>query len=227
MGPMAAAAAPSERFSPEQLSAMRFFLGDVRDRQRLTLALRGVDVVIHAAALKQVPAAEYNPSECIHTNIMGAENVVWACLSNRVKQVVALSTDKACNPINLYGATKLCSDKLFVAANHLAVAREPQARDGKEWSGRWDRTRDLQPGRCPGRSAVAPNVPVHGAGFFPLPLPHAVPPIVPLVALQSRLIGSGPPFAGIVTTRHTDVGGLAAPGVPPIALDLRVHRTLA
>ena len=110
----------AERFDAKTLSVMRFFLGDVRDRQRLTLALRGVDVVIHAAALKQVPAAEYNPSECIHTNVLGAENVVWASLTNHVKQVVALSTDKACNPINLYGATKLASDKTFVAANNLS-----------------------------------------------------------------------------------------------------------
>jgi UDP-N-acetylglucosamine 4,6-dehydratase len=109
-----------EKFAPEKVAKMRFFLGDVRDRARLTLALRGVDIVIHAAALKQVPAAEYNPSECIATNVMGAENVVWACLSNRVRQVVALSTDKACNPINLYGATKLASDKTFVAANNLS-----------------------------------------------------------------------------------------------------------
>ncbi|MDP3173354.1 MAG: UDP-N-acetylglucosamine 4,6-dehydratase (inverting) [Phenylobacterium sp.] len=109
-----------EQFDEATLSVMRFFLGDVRDRERLTLALRGVDIVIHAAALKQVPAAEYNPSECIHTNVLGAENVVWACLTNRVKQVVALSTDKACNPINLYGATKLASDKTFVAANNLS-----------------------------------------------------------------------------------------------------------
>jgi len=110
----------ADRFPAEKLACMRFFLGDVRDRERLILAFRGVDIVIHAAALKQVPAAEYNPSECIHTNIMGAENVVWACLTNRVKQVVALSTDKACNPINLYGATKLASDKTFVAANNLS-----------------------------------------------------------------------------------------------------------
>ncbi len=110
----------AERFDKAKLNKLRFFLGDVRDRERLTLALRGVDVVIHAAALKQVPAAEYNPSECIHTNVIGAENVVWACLTNRVKQVVALSTDKACNPINLYGATKLASDKTFVAANNLS-----------------------------------------------------------------------------------------------------------
>jgi len=110
----------AERFGPDKMSVMRFFLGDVRDRERLSLAFRGVDIVIHAAALKQVPAAEYNPSECIHTNIMGAENVVRACLANGVSKVVALSTDKACNPINLYGATKLASDKTFVAANNLS-----------------------------------------------------------------------------------------------------------
>ena len=110
----------SERFPAERLASLRFFLGDVRDRERLMLATRGAEVVIHAAALKQVPAAEYNPSECIHTNVLGAENVVWACLSNGVKSVVALSTDKACNPINLYGATKLASDKTFVAANNLS-----------------------------------------------------------------------------------------------------------
>jgi UDP-N-acetylglucosamine 4,6-dehydratase/5-epimerase len=109
-----------EQFAPEQLEPIRFFIGDVRDRERLTLAVRGVDVVVHAAALKQVPAAEYNPSECIATNITGAENVVWASLTNRVEKVVALSTDKACNPVNLYGATKLASDKTFVAANNLS-----------------------------------------------------------------------------------------------------------
>src|SRR4051812_27816500 len=113
-------AALAQHFDAETLRPMRFFLGDVRDQMRLTLALRGVDTVIHAAALKQVPAAEYNPSEFIHTNILGAENVVWASLNNRVTRVVALSTDKACNPINLYGATKLASDKTFVAANNLA-----------------------------------------------------------------------------------------------------------
>jgi UDP-N-acetylglucosamine 4,6-dehydratase len=101
-------------------SCMRFFLGDVRDRDRLIQALNGVDYVIHAAALKQVPAAEYNPMECIKTNIHGAENVIHAALSNNVEKVIALSTDKAANPINLYGATKLVSDKLFVAANNVA-----------------------------------------------------------------------------------------------------------
>lgn len=99
---------------------MRYFIGDVRDRDRLVQALNGVDLVIHAAALKQVPAAEYNPMECIKTNIHGAENVIHAALDNEVERVIALSTDKAANPINLYGATKLVSDKLFVAANNVA-----------------------------------------------------------------------------------------------------------
>jgi UDP-N-acetylglucosamine 4,6-dehydratase len=99
---------------------MRYFIGDVRDQARLTQAMHDVDFVIHAAALKQVPAAEYNPMECIKTNIGGAENVVQAALANRVGRVIALSTDKAANPINLYGATKLASDKLFVAANNIA-----------------------------------------------------------------------------------------------------------
>jgi UDP-N-acetylglucosamine 4,6-dehydratase len=101
-------------------SCMRYFLGDVRDRDRLVQAMNGVDFAIHAAALKQVPAAEYNPMECIKTNIHGAENVIHAALANNVEKVIALSTDKAANPINLYGATKLVSDKLFVAGNNIA-----------------------------------------------------------------------------------------------------------
>ncbi|WP_278405279.1 UDP-N-acetylglucosamine 4,6-dehydratase (inverting) [Pseudoalteromonas ruthenica] len=99
---------------------MRYFIGDVRDKERLRKAMRGVDFVIHAAALKQVPAAEYNPMECIKTNINGAENVIDAALDNDVEKVIALSTDKAASPINLYGATKLASDKLFVAANNIS-----------------------------------------------------------------------------------------------------------
>ncbi len=98
---------------------MRYFIGDVRDRERLMLAMRGVDYVIHAAALKQIPAAEYNPMECIKTNIHGASHVIDAAIEHEVKQIIALSTDKAANPINLYGATKLASDKLFVAANNI------------------------------------------------------------------------------------------------------------
>lgn len=99
---------------------MRYFIGDVRDRNRLIQAMNDVDIVIHAAALKQVSAAEYNPMECIKTNIYGAENVIQAAFTNNVERVIALSTDKAVNPINLYGATKLASDKLFVAANNIA-----------------------------------------------------------------------------------------------------------
>jgi UDP-N-acetylglucosamine 4,6-dehydratase len=106
----------AQKFTDKRI---RFFIGDVRDRERLMHALTGVDTVIHAAALKQVPTAEYNPFECIKTNVLGAENVIQASIDMKVKQVVALSTDKAAAPINLYGATKLCSDKLFVAANNV------------------------------------------------------------------------------------------------------------
>ena len=109
-----------KNYSPD---IMRFFIGDVRDQARLKEAMRGIDIVIHAAALKQVPAAEYNPMECIKTNIHGAENVIQAALENNVERVIALSTDKAANPINLYGATKLASDKLFVAANNMSGGR--------------------------------------------------------------------------------------------------------
>jgi UDP-N-acetylglucosamine 4,6-dehydratase len=106
--------------------SMRYFIGDVRDAHRLTSAMRGVDYVIHAAALKQVPAAEYNPNECIKTNINGAQNVIDASIEANVHRVIALSTDKAANPVNLYGATKLVSDKLFVAANNIAGATGPR-----------------------------------------------------------------------------------------------------
>ncbi|RKX24315.1 MAG: UDP-N-acetylglucosamine 4,6-dehydratase (inverting) [Candidatus Zixiibacteriota bacterium] len=114
----------SQEFSTLKYPQIRYFIGDVRDGARLVRAMEGIDIVIHAAALKQVPAAEYNPFECIKTNIMGAQNVIEACFSNQVKQVVALSTDKAAAPINLYGATKLCSDKLFVAANNMKGKRD-------------------------------------------------------------------------------------------------------
>jgi len=105
--------------SPEKYPQLRYFIGDIRDKERLSRALRDIDIVIHAAALKQVPAAEYNPFECIKTNVIGAQNVIETCLDTGVKKVVALSTDKAAGPVNLYGATKLCSDKLFVAANNI------------------------------------------------------------------------------------------------------------
>jgi UDP-N-acetylglucosamine 4,6-dehydratase (inverting) len=114
----------SQVFSNETYPAIRYFIGDVRDGERLKRACEGVDLIIHAAALKQVPAAEYNPMECIKTNIIGAENVINAALDCGVSDVVALSTDKAAAPINLYGATKLCSDKLFVAANNFKGPRK-------------------------------------------------------------------------------------------------------
>ena len=108
-----------QEYPETRYSQLRFFLGDIRDRDRLRRALEGIDTVIHAAALKQVPAAEYNPIEFINTNVLGAENIVQACLDTGVSRVVALSTDKAAAPINLYGATKLCADKLFIAANNI------------------------------------------------------------------------------------------------------------
>lgn len=110
-------------YPEDKFPDVRFFIGDVRDKDRLSRAMEGIDVVIHAAALKQVPAAEYNPFEVIKTNIIGAQNVIEACLDQGVQEVVALSTDKAAAPINLYGATKLCSDKLFVAANNFKGSR--------------------------------------------------------------------------------------------------------
>lgn len=105
---------------------MRYFIGDVRDSERLMQACKGVDYIVHAAALKQVMAAEYNPMECIKTNINGAEHVIRAAIANKVSKVIALSTDKAANPLNLYGATKLCSDKLFVAANNIVGEEAPR-----------------------------------------------------------------------------------------------------
>jgi len=110
----------SQIFSEKEYPSLRYFLGDVRDRRRLDRACAGVDIIIHAAAMKHVTASEYNPTECIATNVDGAQNVINAAILNNVNKVIAISTDKAANPINLYGATKLCSDKLFVAANNLA-----------------------------------------------------------------------------------------------------------
>ena len=113
-----------QRYPEDKYPQMRYFIGDVRDGERLKRACEGVDVIIHAAALKQVDTAEYNPDECIKTNVNGAQNVINAALAMGVKEVVALSTDKACAPINLYGATKLTSDKLFMAANNIKGSRD-------------------------------------------------------------------------------------------------------
>ncbi len=113
----------SNQFPRDKYPGIRFFLGDIRDESRIKRALEGIDEVVHAAALKQVPAAEFNPMEFIQTNVLGANNLIQACLDSEVKRVVALSTDKACSPINLYGATKLCSDKQFIAANNILGSR--------------------------------------------------------------------------------------------------------
>mgnify|MGYP001260330081 FL=1 len=113
-----------KKFPTNKFPFFRFFLGDVRDLDRLKMAMNGVDYVIHAAALKQVPAAEYNPMEFVKTNIYGAENIIQAAISQKVKKIIALSTDKAANPINLYGATKLASDKIFIAANNIIGAQK-------------------------------------------------------------------------------------------------------
>ncbi|MCA0207461.1 MAG: UDP-N-acetylglucosamine 4,6-dehydratase (inverting) [Proteobacteria bacterium] len=114
----------AQNFPESQYPGLRYFIGDVRDQDRLRRALEGIDIVVHAAALKQVPAAEYNPFECIKTNVLGAQNVIEAALDTSVQQIVALSTDKAAAPVNLYGATKLCSDKLFIAANNIRGSRD-------------------------------------------------------------------------------------------------------
>jgi UDP-N-acetylglucosamine 4,6-dehydratase/5-epimerase len=114
----------SQIYPHTKYKSIRYFIGDVRDAERLKRACEGIDIIVHAAALKQVPAAEYNPIECIKTNVLGAENVIEAALATGVKNVVALSTDKAAAPINLYGATKLCSDKLFIAANNMKGSRD-------------------------------------------------------------------------------------------------------
>ena len=110
----------SQSIPEQKFPNIRYFIGDVRDKERMIRASAGIDIITHAAAMKHVTAAEYNPTECIATNILGAENIIDAAIVNNAKKVVAISTDKAANPINLYGATKLCSDKLFVAANNLA-----------------------------------------------------------------------------------------------------------
>jgi UDP-N-acetylglucosamine 4,6-dehydratase len=115
----------ASKYPQNRYKCLRYFIGDVRDLERLRIAMRGVDYVVHAAAMKQVPASEYNPIECIKTNITGAQNVIISSMENRIKKVLALSTDKAVSPINLYGATKLVSDKLFISANNLSGNQGP------------------------------------------------------------------------------------------------------
>jgi UDP-N-acetylglucosamine 4,6-dehydratase len=198
---------------------MRFFIGDVRSRDRLEMAMRDVDYVVHAAAMKQVTIAEYNPLECVHTNILGAENVVHAALARGVKKVVALSTDKAANPVNLYGATKLASDKIFVAANHLAGA------DGTRFS-------VVRYGNVLGsRGSVVPHFEkliAEGAAFLPITDPRmtrfwiTLGQSVNLVLSSFALMGGGEIYVPkIVSCRMTDLASLFAPHLEQRTVGIR------
>lgn len=205
--------------SGETAKRVRFFIGDVRDQQRLELALRDVDVVVHAAALKQVATAEYNPFECIHTNVIGAENVVRASLNTGVKKVLALSTDKAVNPVNLYGASKLAADKIFVAANHLS----PRA--GTRFS-------VVRYGNVAGsRGSVMPlfrRLAEDGAEFIPITDPRMTRFWVTLeevcdfvLASLARMEGGEIYVPKIPSVRVTDLADALAPGIPHKTIGIR------
>lgn len=208
-----------EQLGSEWASTLRFFIGDVRDRERLELAMREVDVCVHAAALKHVPAAEYNPMECIHTNVYGAENVVRAALNTGVQRVIALSTDKAANPINLYGASKLASDKIFIAANNLSGSL------GTRFS-------VVRYGNVVGsRGSVIPlyrRMIAEGAAFLPvtdermtrfwITLQHGVDFVVSCVAMMQ----GGEIFVPkIPSMRIVDVARALAPGLPHKVIGIR------
>lgn len=198
---------------------IRFFIGDVRDRDRLEMALRGVDYVIHAAALKHVPAAEYNPFECINTNVLGAENVVHAAIRAGVKRVIALSTDKACNPINLYGASKLAADKIFVAANNLS------GRDGPRFSA-------VRYGNVVGsRGSVVPlfrRLAANGAASLPITDPRmtrfwiTLPQGVDFVLSCLATMEGGEVFVPKIPSMRTrDLAAAIAPNLPCESIGVR------
>jgi len=209
-------------------SRMRFFIGDVRDRDRLAMSFRDVDIVIHAAALKQVPAAEYNPFEFVATNIIGAENVVQAALAMGVERIIALSTDKAANPINLYGATKLASDKIFIAANNLAGSQKT-------------RFSVVRYGNVVGsRGSVIPffqNLIDKGADHLPITdermtrfwitLPHGVDFVVDCL---NRMHGGEIFVPKIPSMRMTDLAHAMAPNLPIKIIGIRpgekLHETM-
>ena len=198
---------------------MRYFIGDVRDLERLRQAMRGVDYVVHAAALKQVPAAEYNPMECIKTNIHGAENVILAALDNEVDRVIALSTDKAANPINLYGATKLASDKLFVAANNMTGFRRTRfsvVRYGNVVGSRGSVVPFFQKLISQGADALPLTDP--RMTRFWITLPHGV-----RFVLESfgRMHGGEIFVPKIPSVRITDLAEAVAPGVPTKIVGIR------
>lgn len=209
----------SHEFDERRYPNIRYFIGDVRDRDRLEMAMRDVDIVVHAAALKHVPAAEYNPFECIQTNVHGAENVVKASIRSGVKRVLALSTDKAANPINLYGASKLASDKIFVAANHLSGengTRFAVVRYGNVIGSRGSVVpffRDLL-------AKGAKSLPITDARMtrFWITLPQGVNFVLSSLALMT----GGEIFVPkIPSTRMVDLASVMAPGLPQEIVGIR------
>ncbi len=214
----------AQAFGQDRYPFMRYFIGDVRSRDRLEMAMRDVDYVVHAAAMKQVTIAEYNPLECVHTNVLGAENVVHAALARGVKRVVALSTDKAANPVNLYGATKLASDKIFVAANHLAGA------DGTRFS-------VVRYGNVVGsRGSVVPffdKLIAEGADSLPITDPRmtrfwiTLPQGVNFVLSSLALMQGGEIYVPkIPSCRMTELAAMMAPHLPQRTVGVRAGEKL-
>ncbi len=218
----------AQAFNPAEHTFMRYFIGDVRDQTRLEQAMRGVDVVVHAAALKHVPIAEYNPFECIKTNVMGAENVVRAAINAGVKRVCALSTDKAANPINLYGASKLASDKIFAAASAMGGS------DGPVFS-------IVRYGNVDGsRGAVAPffkKLVAEGAKELPITDPRmtrfwiTLPQAVDFVLSSLAMARGGETFVPKIPSMSTvDMAHSLAPGLPHKIIGIRpgekLHETM-
>jgi UDP-N-acetylglucosamine 4,6-dehydratase/5-epimerase len=208
-----------QRFPAEWMSRLRFFIGDVRDRDRLDLAMREIDLCVHAAALKHVPTAEYNPMECIHTNVIGAENVVRCAIRNDVRKVIALSTDKAANPINLYGASKLAADKVFIAANNLSGSK------GTRFSA-------VRYGNVVGsRGSVIPffrKLVAEGADHLPITDPRmtrfwiTLQQGVDFVVSSFALMQGGEIFVPkIPSMRVTDIATTLAPGLPHTIVGIR------
>ncbi len=198
---------------------LRFFIGDVRDQPRLELAFRGVDIVVHAAALKQVPTAEYNPFECIHTNVLGAEYVVQASLRTSVKRVIALSTDKAASPVNLYGASKLASDKIFIAANNLSGsdgARFSVVRYGNVMASRGSVIPLFQKMLASGASKLPITDPRMTRFWITLPM------AVDFVASCTEKMSGGEIFVPkIPSMKITELAEAIAPGIPHEVVGIR------
>lgn len=208
-----------QEFPPERYPQMRYFIGDVRDGERLRRACEGIDLIVHAAAMKQVDTAEYNPDECIKTNVGGAQNVISAALQNGVHHVVALSTDKACAPINLYGATKLTSDKLFIAANNIRGSRDTRfsvVRYGNVMGSRGS----VIPYFLKLRQEGAREMPITDMRMtrFNISLEEGVAQV--LYAVEHHL--GGEIFVPkIPSYRITDVATAIAPGIPQVEVGIR------